>query len=335
MKRLIPFYLGVAIFLSCGQGRGGVQINAENEVNEPEEVRKEPEKKFSRTDIVIEKDFLYDQHTLADTFPYKDTVRIFQFDKMRDRLFLLDSIQQTVSRWGVLQNRKNKNGESPLVKEWVRNAYKNVSDMYDVQRYQSVALFVPGDSVPERYGHDGSLVKFIGVNADSTLYRVEAYNAPGVWEVQSKYIKWIADTVTFRKAVMVDRTNQNIATMEKVGGKWLVRSMNPATTGVHNPPYAHETPEGMFVIQEKKQKMYYLVDGTSRIAGYAPWASRFSNGGYLHGVPTNNPNGAIIEYSWTLGTTPRSHMCVRNASSHAKFMYDWAPVEEAVVFVYD
>ena len=109
--------------------------------------------------------------------------------------------------------------------------------------------------------------------------------------------------------------------------------MNPATTGRENPPVMRQTPLGIFVIQNKLPKMQYLKDGTSEIGGYAPYASRFSGGGYVHGVPVNLPGTEMIEYSQTLGTTPRSHMCVRNATSHAKFIYDWAPVEGTLVFV--
>jgi lipoprotein-anchoring transpeptidase ErfK/SrfK len=76
-------------------------------------------------------------------------------------------------------------------------------------------------------------------------------------------------------------------------------------------------------------------NGGPAIVGFAPWASRFTNGAFLHGVPVNNPGGAIVEYSQTLGTIPRSHECVRNASSHAKFIYDWAPLNASLVFVYD
>ena len=54
----------------------------------------------------------------------------------------------------------------------------------------------------------------------------------------------------------------------------------------------------------------------------------FTDGAYIHGVPVNAPRKTQIEYSPSLGTTPRSHMCVRNATSHAKFIYDWAPVNE-------
>lgn len=66
--------------------------------------------------------------------------------------------------------------------------------------------------------------------------------------------------------------------------------------------------------------MLFLKDGSSALGGYAPYASRFTNGAYIHGVPVNVPRTAMIEYSWSLGTVPRSHMCVRNATSHAKFI---------------
>ena len=109
--------------------------------------------------------------------------------------------------------------------------------------------------------------------------------------------------------------------------------MNPATTGLRRPPHMRETPLGIFVIQEKKFKMFYYKDGTTEIGGFSPYASRFSNGGYIHGIPVNAPGKNMIEYSRLLGTTPRSHMCVRNATSHAKFIYDWAEPQKTVIFV--
>ena len=109
--------------------------------------------------------------------------------------------------------------------------------------------------------------------------------------------------------------------------------MNPSTTGRHAPPYAQETPLGMYLIQQKKTRMVFLKDGSAETGGYAPYASRFTNGAYIHGVPVNVPRTSMIEYSWSLGTTPRSHMCVRNATSHAKFVFDWAPTERSLVVV--
>ncbi len=291
-----------------------------------------PEEVFTVDMIEVKKNFLYDQYTLEDEYPYKDTTRIFQWDKIKECLFYLDSIQLERTSWVTFQNYKNKNGEAPLIKNFTRNAHKRVSDSLGIERYQSVPLYSVNDTaVAERYGRDGSLAKFIG--DDGNYVRVRTIYHRGEWFVPKKYVKSISDSVFFRKAVVVDRTNQNISTFERTDSAWLVRSMNPATTGLHRPPYGMETPVGMFVIQEQKPKMYYLRDGTQDIGGFAPYASRFTNGAYIHGVPVNAPRTQLIEYSQTLGTTPRSHMCVRNATSHAKFIYDWAPAEESIVFV--
>ena len=134
--------------------------------------------------------------------------------------------------------------------------------------------------------------------------------------------------------IFVYRLDQNITTLEHVSeGEWKIRSMNPATTGMHAPPYAQETPLGMYLLQQKKTRMVFLKDGSAETGGYAPYASRFTNGAYIHGVPVNAPRTSMIEYSWSLGTTPRSHMCVRNATSHSKFVFDWAPTERSLVVV--
>lgn len=288
----------------------------------------------SAKDIVLEKELLYSEHLLEDVYPYKDTTRHFQWDKIKERLALLENIQREPTSWGILQNYKNKNKEAPLVRTYKRNSYTRIADSLGVERYQSVPMYAPSDStVPVMYGRDGWLVKYLG--DEGTFKRVDAFERHGEWLIPQRYIKHIHDSVVFNKAVFVDVTNQNITTLEKAGDKWMIRSMNPATTGVHRPPYAQETPVGMFVFQEKKAKMIFLKDGSTETGGFAPWASRFSNGGYIHGVPTNAPATGIIEYSGTLGTIPRSHMCVRNASSHAKFIYDWIKPEEGILFVLD
>ena len=97
--------------------------------------------------IVIEKDLLYNEYTLADEYPYKDTIRSFQWDKIRDLLHLLDSVQLQHNNWAILQNYKNMNGVAPLVKEFKRNVYKRVADIHGVERFQSVPLFHPADTV--------------------------------------------------------------------------------------------------------------------------------------------------------------------------------------------
>lgn len=285
-------------------------------------------------EIVIEKELLYDQHTLDDTYPYKDTTRVFQWDKIKECLTWLESIQRKPATWSVLQNYKNKNGEAPLVKNYHRDSYRRIADSLGVERFQGIPLYLTTDTtVPELYGRDGTLVKHLEEYTNFT--KIASVHTGEEWMVPNRYIKTIPDTVVFRKAIFVDTKNQNITALEQDSGKWLVRSMNPATTGLHRPPYAQETPPGVYVIQEKKPRMIYLVDGSAATGGFAPYASRFTNGGYIHGVPVNAPRTSLIEYSPSLGTTPRSHMCVRNATSHAKFIYDWAPVYETLVFVFD
>ncbi|NDV95489.1 murein L,D-transpeptidase [Dysgonomonas sp. 521] len=284
-------------------------------------------------DLIIEKELLYDKYTLGDTYPYGNKTREFQWEKIRQGLALLENFQQEFFAWGILQNYRNNNGEAPLVKSYKRNEYNRISDTLGVERFQGIPLFLPADTTAgERYGRDGALVKLFKDNVGD-FRKITTLDSREQWLVPAKYVKPIHDTVQFKHVVFVDRKNENIVTLEKVGSKWMVRSMNPATTGLRKPPYQQETPLGAFVIQEKKSKMYFYVDGTTRNGGFAPYANRFTNGGYIHGVPVNAPRTALIEYSYTLGTTPRSHMCVRNATSHAKFVYDWGPTEETIVFV--
>ncbi|MBK1442091.1 L,D-transpeptidase [Parapedobacter sp. ISTM3] len=339
---LYPVIFFVVPFIfSCNHQRENSQDEAERrKADSLEQVRlaEEEERRRPRTadDIQLSKDLAYDQYTLADEYPYKDTVRVFQWDKIKEKLAYVDNFQRGNKQYAVLQNYKNRNGEAPVVANYVRNAYKRVSDTLGTERYQSVPLYREGNSdVPIIYGRDGSLVELLSSDT-IPMVKITGISFEGTWEVPKRYVKVIGDTVTFHHVIVVDVTNQNICTIERSEeASWRILSMNPATSGVHKPPYSMETPVGIFVLQEKKPKMLYLKDGTKTIQGYAPHASRFTNGGYIHGVPTQHPDASIIEYSATLGTVPRSHMCVRNASSHAKFIYDWAKTFQSLIIVID
>lgn len=324
----------LSLLMACGRGDGG----AETATLEPEAdtVAPEPEtpKPLTAADIRLREELLYEDYHLDSVYDYRDTFRVVQYDQVRERLAYIESLYEEADRWAVIANRKNKNGESPTVKDYHRNEYKLVADKYGVERYQSAALYEMGDTLePVRYTQDGSLVHVI--DSVGSFYHISlAKHSEGEYMVKRKYVELLPDTVFFRHVIFVDRNNQNILTTERASrGEWLVRSVNPATTGKKNPPYARPTPLGIYLLQEKKPKMYYTHDGTSKIAGFAPYASRFCNGAYIHGVPVNNPKGSIREWSASLGTTPRSHMCVRNASSHAKFVYDWAPLRNSLVVV--
>lgn len=291
------------------------------------------EKLLTAADITLTKELLYDQHTLEDTYPYKDTVRSFKWDVIRNCLAYIENMQRDTAQWVVLQNYKNLNREAPLVRKFVRDAYRRVADTLGVERYQSVPLYLLNDTLtPEIYGRDGTLAHLMG--KEGSFYRIRPSTLEAEWLAPPRYFKLLDDSTTFHHVVFVDRMDQNITTLERTAeGEWKIRSMNPATTGRHAPPYAQETPLGMYLLQDKKSRMVFLKDGSAATGGYAPYASRFTNGAYIHGVPVNVPATAMIEYSWSLGTTPRSHMCVRNATSHSKFVFDWAPTGRTLVVV--
>lgn len=285
--------------------------------------------------ILLEKELLYDKYTLEDQYKYLDKEREFQWDKIKNRLAYAELIQTKKRTWGVLQNYKNRNGEAVVVPNYVRNAYGRVSDTLGVERYQSVPLYYVNDTTTAiRYGRDGWIVEVLDtLSVDFITVKGISFNE--TWKTPKRYLKILGDTLLFNQIIFVDVTNQNITTIEKQTSYWSIRSMNPATTGRHRPPYAQETPTGLFLLQEKKPKMLYLKDGSSALGGFAPHANRFTNGAYIHGVPVAHPGRSIIEYSYSLGTTPRSHMCVRNVSSHAQFIYEWGPVNQTLIYIID
>jgi hypothetical protein len=283
--------------------------------------------------VILEKKLLYDTHTLDDTYPYGSATREFQIKKIIRLLAGIDSLREMKNQvWAVLQNKKNANGFPPICEQYTTTKDNVITDMFGVEREQGIPLYQSGNlTIPERYNYDGALVrvndtigKFTSVSA---IYLEKDYLVP------TKYLKLIDDTVCFNKLIVVDRRNQNISTYEKTGDIWTVRSMNPATTGANRTIYQRPTPLGLFVIQQKVFKMFYYKDGTEELDGYAPYANRFCQGAYIHGVPVALPRTEIIEYSGTLGTIPRSHMCVRNVTSHAKYIYDNYPAYQTLVYV--
>lgn len=334
---LFPFSIALTLFIiSCNPGQSGDDDQSHAPAPDTTSVdHQEKRRELTGEDIQLEKNIRYDKYLLEDEYPYKDTVRHFQWEKIQERIAVIENAMAEGGNWGVLSNYRNMNKEAPTVTDFVRNEYGLVSDQFGVERYQSTPLYsIGGDTTLVRYGRDGWIVK-LPDNDTTEMVRVKGVSFEGEFLVPNRYIKSWGDSARFDKVVTVDVTNQNIATLEKIDDVWHILSMNPSTTGMHKPPYAQETPTGIFAVQEKKEKMFYTKDGSSEIAGYAPYASRFTNGAYVHGVPTQYPNKSIIEYSQTLGTTPRSHMCVRNASSHSQFVFDWATVKQSVVVVID
>lgn len=341
--KLFLFISSLFVFCYCQEPKANTSIDANKQDSiRQDSIRKERErqqeeelrKPITADEIQLKKDITFKKYNLEDEYLYNKKPRKFQWDKIKQELAYIETFQKSPKMYAVISNYKNKNGEAPLVASYNRNNYKRIADTLGTERYQSVPLYaIDNRNTPVIYGKDGSLVSIISEDGD--FVRVNGLtNFQGEWDIPKKYITPLADSTKFMHVSVIDVTNQNIATLERKDGEWIVRSMNPATTGKYSPPYAMKTPTGIFLIQERKSKMFYYKDGTTIIHGYAPWASRFTNGAYIHGVPTSDPKAPIIEYSYSLGTTPRSHMCVRNASSHAKFIYDrMKPLSSLVVVI--
>lgn len=179
------------------------------------------EKPLTAADIVLTKDLLYDKYTLKDTYPYKDTVRSVKWEVMRKCLAFIENMQRGDElRWAVFQNYKNLNTEAPLVRSYVRNVYNRISDTLGVERYQSVPLYLPEDTLtPVRYGRDGSLAQL--EREEGSFYRLRPVTTEGEWLVPKRYLKLLSDSTVFHHVIFVDRLDQNIATLERVSeGEW-------------------------------------------------------------------------------------------------------------------
>src|SRR5690606_29017159 len=159
----IVFY---TIFFSCKDKPIDellVDTKAQDSIIEAKKVE-EIEKNRPRTaaDIILNKELTFDKYTLEDTYPYKDTTRVFQWDKIKEKLAYVENFQKEKITYAVLQNYKNMNREAPTVKKFVRNEYTRVSDTLGVERYQSAPLYIVGETdAPTIYGRDGSIVKLI------------------------------------------------------------------------------------------------------------------------------------------------------------------------------
>ncbi len=263
-------------------------------------------------------------------------VRSFRFDKMLENV---KTLQQTVAeaKIGYISNYKNVNGYPP--------AYKGANkDAYGIDRSQSAPGYTDLTAADFRYFPDGMVLSIL--EESGNYYKVSTPTLEGEYFIPKKYVSFRNAPKELKKVIVVDDLQQNEGVFEFVDGQWQLDSYSYATTGIEN-QYSYETPKGYFMAIEKKSYFLYLEDGTDRISGFAPYAIRFSGGGYIHGVPvdfapgqdqhTLNPTDPLNqqEYLFTIGTTPRSHKCVRNFTSHAKFLYDWAQIGSTMVLVID
>jgi len=257
-------------------------------------------------------------------------VRRFQFEKMSE---VIERLMEDVEggRMAYVHNYKNVKGSPPLWKG------KTV-DEYGYRRSQSAPGYLAPDTKGEfRYIPDGMLLKVLKEEKDLVLAWVPSFQ--GEYWIPQKYVRFYPDMKEITKVIVVDRSQQNQAAFHIEPDGIRLVSYTLATTGKKG-PYSLETPLGIYMAIQKRDRFEYYGDGTTIIEGYAPYAVRFSGGGYIHGVPVNyqvidgqRVDPGMKEYLHTIGTEPRSHMCVRNYTSHAKFIYDWVEIGRSAVIV--
>lgn len=350
---------GIAAGESGQDGTSAENGDVRDAVSEPE----------VQTELIF--DIQYDKYLIPEPYTYEvgQELRYFHFEEMLAAVLdvekayenglwqqremhsatgididgTLQNDESTIDKLGYIDNYKNRNGWAPY---WNGKA----QDSEGTYRYASAPGYLTSDMAGSEFIYilDGTLVKILEDNEDFT--KVQVVYTGKEYYVPSKYID-TGDCITdFSKAVVVDRANQNIATFEKVPARdkattgrendWVIRSYSLATTGKEG-KYHQPTPLGYYFAIEKKYTFYYLKDGTNVIEGYAPYAVRFTSGAYIHGVATaykyaadgSKIDAGFQEYSKTIGTVPLSHECVRNYTSHAKFMYDWYEHGKTVVIV--
>lgn len=285
------------------------------------------------------------------------SVRKYDFEQAFTKIQQMDAMVHGENIAHISNLRSNR-GYAPLYK----GKYKE--DDRNVLRYQSApAYFEPSKDSEFRYLQDGRLLRIDGY--DDTFYFVTTFDTEEKYYVPKKYISFDKQLVNLTQVVVVDLTNQNEIVFEKNEDQWSVISYAYATSGTlteHKEP----TDPGVYKAILKKDQFLYLDDETKEIAGYAPYAIRFNGGAFIHGFPVNyklvkeytveqeqildeegniiqeeilserivdRVDPGMIEYSPTLGTVPLSHKCIRNSTSHAKFLYDWVRIGEAVVII--
>lgn len=262
----------------------------------------------------------------------KGISRKFRFDKMSEEIKRLE-YELSQFNYGYISNYKDRNGSPPLIDG-------KALDKFGIQAYQSAPAYYSLENKNDfRYFPDGMIV-FI-LDEASGHFKVRNLVYEGDYWIPKHFISFDDNLDRLEKVIVVDKTNQNEALFENRDGKWTMISYTLATTGVPE-GNKYETPTGSFKVLQKRDKFYYLNNRTKEIGGYAPYGTRFSAGAYVHGIPVayikedgKDIDPGMKEYLLTIGTTPRSAKCVRNYTSHAKFVYDWADLNDTAVIIID
>ncbi len=299
----------------------------------PEALGTEEQSAYEKEPLQYGFDLKYTKYLVGKPYTYmvNGQKRYFQFNVMREKI---DTAEKAAGKYRLtyIDNYKNRNGMAPKYKGGEEDSLGN-------SRGASAPAYASIDQLDEFvYLADGTLVEILEEDQEYTL--IGLVGTEQEYSVPSRYVASKDALKDLKKAIVVDRTNQNIATFEKEKDNWNITSYSMATTGKVG-DYHQPTPLGYYYAIEKKPKFFYVKDGTDKIEGYAPYAVRFTAGAYIHGVATSYKytesgtkiDPGIHEFSNSIGTVPLSHKCVRNYTSHAKFIYDWYEHGKTIVIV--
>ena len=246
-----------------------------------------------------------------------------------------------------IQNRGNDVGMAP--DSGLKNSFNKVVDEFGVLQDQSApAYFEKSKDSNFRYIPDGTMVEVIKHESDDdALAEIYIPQYDENFYMPRKFLRYFnnerasfIDKMT--QCIVIDRRNQNTMYFEvnEETAQWELLSMSFISTG-HESEHADPTPLGYFAVLKVRPQFEYPSDVTGQIAGYAPYVMRFSGGAYAHGVPVNHTlkddgtlkKGSMKESHGSLGVKPESHMCVRNYTSHAEFLYNRVKTGDAAVIV--
>ena len=259
----------------------------------------------------------------------KGKTRKFRFNKMAEGINELEE-ELAEGTMHFVVNYKNHSGTPPQDGDIA-------VDEYGYRVYHSAPVYQEADQDSEyRYAPDGILVRILAEVDD--FYHVYIPTFEDNYYIPQQYIESEEEFNELEQVIVVDREQQNQAAFE-VGEDMELVSYTLSTTGIPG-DYSFETTLGSYKILQKRDRFEYLKSGAEKIGGYAPFGIRFTGGAYIHGVPVEyeEENGemidpGMIEYLHTIGTFPRSNMCVRNFTSHAEFLYHWLDTEKSAVIV--
>ncbi len=255
--------------------------------------------------------------------------RQFRFRKMEEAINELEE-ELAEGPLHFVTNYKNHNGTPPQDGDIA-------VDEYGYRVYHSAPAYQQPDTDSEyRYAPDGILIRILEQVDDFYYVNIPTFAAN--YYIPQQYIEIDEVFNELERVIVVDRTQQNQAAFKLEENINLV-SYTLATTGISG-EFSFETTVGSYKVLQKRNRFQYLKSGTEEIGGYAPFGIRFTGGAYIHGVPVEyeEENGekidpGMIEYLHTIGSFPRSNMCVRNFTSHAEFLYHWVDNKNSAVIV--